>query len=519
MKRYIKIMAMTIAVCMTAAGCSSGAAGEGSQASAEQTQSIIEDTTENSSEKTIEAQTLDSGAEYLSYTSVISDTSQLFSSRDLQQTADTSNAKKITVSDNKNVDITEEGVYVISGSAKNFTVKVDAGSEAKVQLVLDDLSITNDSTPAIYVVSADKCFVTVAKGSSSLSVTGAFTSDGDTNTDAVIFSKDDIVLNGEGTLTVSSASGNGISGKDDLKITGGTYNITSAKDAVEANDSIRISGGTFNIKTDKDAFHSENDEDNTKGYIYISGGSFTINAKSDGIQGTTIVMIDGGTFDITAAEGIEATVVQINDGTINITASDDGINASAKSSGTPTIEFNGGTTTISMGQGDTDAVDVNGDIIVNGGTINVTAPTSSFDYDGKAEFNGGTIIINGEEVSEIPQSMMGGGHGGMGGFGGGKGGFGTNGQMPNGEMPNGEMPNGQMPNGQMPNGRQPFANGEKPDFKNVEMPGGGQGFYGREHFGRRGFGANGQLPEGTPSNPEQQTDKIKAGSGLTAMGL
>ena len=68
---------------------------------------------------------------------------------------------------------------------------------------------------------------------------------------------------------------------------------------------------------------------------------------------------------------------------------------------------------------------------MNGGTINITAQMSSFDYDRTAEFNGGTIIVNGEEVSEIPQSMMGGGmHGGMndnmngemGGFGGGRGG-------------------------------------------------------------------------------------------------
>jgi hypothetical protein len=74
-----------------------------------------------------------------------------------------------------------------------------------------------------------------------------------------------------------------------------------------------------------------------------------------------------------------------------------------------------------MGQGDTDAVDANGSIYVNGGTLNITAQMSSFDYDRTAEFNGGTIIINGSEVSEIPQSMMG-GHGG--GFGGGFGGDG-----------------------------------------------------------------------------------------------
>ena len=358
-------------------------------------------------------------------TSGIIDTSDMFSTRDLTQTADTSAANKITVSDGKTIDITEEGVYVISGSAKNCTIKVNADKEAKVQLVLDGVSITNDSTPAIYVVSADKCFITTTSSDNTLTVTGSFTADGDTNTDAVIFSKDDIVLNGVGTLNITSTD-NGISGKDDLKITGGTYNITSTADAIEANDSIRVSGGTFNISTSKDALHSENDDDDTQGCIYISGGNFTINASSDAIQGTTAVQIDGGTFDLTAAEGIEGTYIQINDGTINITASDDGINGAQKSKSysTPTIEINGGNITIVMGQGDTDAIDSNGNIVINGGTIDITAQMSSFDYDGTATYNGGTIIINGSQVDSIPQSMMG-GRGGMGNMNGGFGGRGN----------------------------------------------------------------------------------------------
>ena len=352
-------------------------------------------------------------------TSGILDTSEMFSTRDLTQTVDTSGAKAITVSDNKTIDITEESVYVISGSAKNCTIKVNADKEAKVQLILDGINITNDSTPAIYVVSADKCFVTTTNSENTLTVTGSFTADGDTKTDAVIFSKDDIVLNGVGTLNINSTN-NGISGKDDLKITSGTYNITSTADSIEANDSIRICGGTFNIRSSKDAIHSENDDDDTKGYVYISGGSFNINAVSDAIQGTTAVQIDGGTFELTATEGIEGTYVQINDGTINITASDDGINGAQKikSYSTPTIEINGGNVTITMGQGDTDAIDSNGNIIVNGGRIDITAQISSFDYDCTAKYNGGTIIINGSQVDSIPQSMMG-GRSGMGNMNGG----------------------------------------------------------------------------------------------------
>ena len=70
------------------------------------------------------------------------------------------------------------------------------------------------------------------------------------------------------------------------------------------------------------------------------------------------------------------------------------------------IEINGGEISVSVGNGDTDAIDSNGDITVNGGTVSVTTPGSSFDYDGKATYNGGTIIINGVEVNAIPQSMM-----------------------------------------------------------------------------------------------------------------
>ncbi len=353
------------------------------------------------------------------------DVSDLFSSRDLRQEADLTDASTIQAADNSTQTITEEGVYILTGTASNFTVRVEADKEAKIQLVLDGLNVTNDSFPVIYVVSADKCFITTTNSSNTLSVTGSFTADGDTNTDAVIYSKDDLVFNGVGTLSITSSQGNGISGKDDIKFTGGTYSITSALDSVEANDSISVYDGSFTITSNKDGFHSENSDDDTVGWIFIQNGTFNITAASDAIQATTVAQINGGTLTLNASEGIEATYVQINGGDISITASDDGINGAQKSKsfGTPTIEFNGGNITIVMGQGDTDAVDANGNIVVNGGTINVTAQMSSFDYDGSAQYNGGTIIINGQQVDSIPQSMMG-GRGGMNGGFGGRGGMG-----------------------------------------------------------------------------------------------
>lgn len=380
-----------------------------------------------SADVTVSSSSASSSASAASYTAAsggVLDGSGMFTDRDLKQSADTSEATYIKVSDGETVDITEEGVYVISGSAKDCTIRVEAPSDAKVQLVLSGLTIENADFPAIYVVSADKVFIT-SQGENSLTVTGQFTADGDTNTDAVIFSRDDITLCGDGSLEIVSSYGNGISGKDDIKITGGVYTIRSALDGIEANDSIRVCGGDISITTSKDGFHAENDEDNSLGYIYIAGGTITIKAADDAIHATTVVQIDGGELDLTGAEGIEGTYIQINGGVIDITASDDGVNAAYKSkSYTPTFEMNDGELTVAVGQGDTDAIDSNGEIIVNGGTINITAQMSSFDYDGKATYNGGTIIINGQQVDSIPQSMMGGGMGGFGG--GGFGGWGGN---------------------------------------------------------------------------------------------
>ncbi len=342
------------------------------------------------------------------------DSSSVFTDRDLKQEADTSNAKKLTLSDGKDVTITEEGVYIISGTAKDASVIVDAADDAKVQLVLENANITNSDSPCVYVKNADKVFVTTANGSeNTLTVSGSFTADGDTKTDAVIFSKDDIVLNGEGTLNISSTD-NGISGKDDIKITGGTININCTADAIEANDSISVADGNITIKTQKDGLHAENDDDNTQGSIYISSGTFNITAGSDGIQATTTAVIDGGTFTISSAEGIEATNITINDGNITISASDDGINAANKSTAESVcITINGGNIKITMGQGDTDGIDSNGDLYITGGTVDITGQ-SACDYDGKAEKTGGKLIVNGQETDTIPNQMMG-GHGGMGG--------------------------------------------------------------------------------------------------------
>lgn len=391
-------------------------------------------------------------------TSVTLNSDDMFTNRDFETGFDESTATKITISDsNSNTSITKEGTYIISGSTSDGSITVDVDDTEKVQLVLNGVSVTSKTSAALYVKSADKVFVTTVKGTeNTLANGGTFTAIDDNKIDGAVYSKDDITFNGEGTLTVISPAAHGIVGKDDVKFTSGTYKIDCKSHGVDANDSIRVANANVTITAGKDGLHCDNDEDTEKGFIYIESGTFNIDVDDDGIHAITTLQINSGTFTVKAAEGLEATVIIINDGTISIEASDDGINAAKKSTiSTPTVQINGGKITIVMGKGDTDGIDSNGDIIINGGTIDITG-NSSFDYDGKGVLNGGTVIVNGEEVTTLPNQFAGGG-GGMGG----PGGMGGNGNAPGGMRGRPGDNNADTITSATPN-----ANGERPEMPN-----------------------------------------------------
>lgn len=320
----------------------------------------------------------------------------LFTKRDLRQEADLSSAETLTVADGQDVRITRSGVYVLTGTAAGMTVYVEAGHDDKVQLVLDGVHITNGDFPCIYVISGDKVFLTSASDSS-LSVTGAFRTENSTKTDSAIFSKQDLVLNGTASVTVSS-TGSGIVSKDDLKVTGGTWTVSADLAALKANDSVRVCGGRLSLAAGTDAVHAENKDDDAKGYIFISGGEFTVKAGDDGIHALSVLQIDGGTFDIAAGEGLEATVVQLNGGTLKIVSSGDAVSAGSKSSSfTPAVVFNGGEAAVAVTGNSRAAVASKGNIYLNGGTVSMDG-SSAYDCEGEVEYNGGAVTLNGREL-------------------------------------------------------------------------------------------------------------------------
>lgn len=322
-----------------------------------------------------------------------------------------------TLESNSDFIISSGGEYTFSGSYTNTSIIIEAVSEEKVYLILDNLEITNSSKPVIYLKSGDRLYITTTDSQNSLTVNGDFIPDGETNLDAVIFSRSDIHFSGDGTLYINSKRGNGIASKDDIKIKGGEIHINSLLDGIEANDSVVIDDGIIHITTDKDGIHSEYDEDPSVGIVEINGGELILSVKDDAIYGHSEVRVTGGVIKVTESyEGIESTKIYISGGEISIYSSDDGINATSKNGTEVFINVSGGKIDVEVGQGDTDAFDSNGDLIVSGGEIDITTPRSSFDADGEVTYTGGIIKVNGELKEEIEVQRFG-GRGGRGGRG------------------------------------------------------------------------------------------------------
>ena len=201
--------------------------------------------------------------------------------------------------------IKEEATYVISGSLNGMLV-VDAPDTAKLQLVLNGVDITSDASAALYILEADKVFLTLADGTTNTLVNGgSFVAIDDNNIDGALFSKQDLTLNGSGALTVTSPAGHGIVCKDDLVITDGTYVVNSASHGIDANDSVRVADANITIDAGKDAIHCENSDDATKGFIYISGGTIKAEAEGDGIAASAYMQITGGIVDLLVGGGSE----------------------------------------------------------------------------------------------------------------------------------------------------------------------------------------------------------------------
>jgi hypothetical protein len=208
-------------------------------------------------------------------------------------------------------------------------------------------------------------------------------------------------------------------------IEGGTLNITAGLDGVQAETSLLVSGGSLDITTGGGSVPSgtggwgagrgmegnaNQTEESNKGLkagvdLTISGGTITISALDDALHSNSTLMINsgdlqlasgddgvhadntltinGGTLDVTESyEGLESQLITINDGTIHLIASDDGINAT-----------DGGGGDMRGGRGDFGTSD--NYVYIHGGYLYMDAGGDGLDSNGNFEMTNGVVLVNG----------------------------------------------------------------------------------------------------------------------------
>lgn len=251
--------------------------------------------------------------------------------------------------DNASLEITESGTYTLSGSCSEGTVNIAKGLE--VTLILDDLSLATSADGTDTITIGKNASVTiVADGTSTIAnndtTTGSAAIKAKSGSSLTIVGQSD----GDNALSATSAGKNAIKGAANATVTiGGDTNaennfslaIEAANNGVASDGSVTINGGTIDIEAGNDGIKAAPDETDTSshGTITINGGDIDIQSAGDGIQADTY----------------------------------DGLNSvDAESYGTVTV--NGGTISIETGTGDTtgDGIQATGDLVVTGGTIDIT---------------------------------------------------------------------------------------------------------------------------------------------------
>lgn len=340
--------------------------------------------------------------------------------------------------------ITSPGIYTLSETLEGMVIINTTGN---VKLILNEVTITSSKGPAIYVQNAKNVVISTKEGTTNtLSDAKTYKDIDDKDAEGAIYSKEDLILEGEGTLVLNGNKGDALVSKDDLIINGGKYVITSADDGIRGKDSVYIKSGEFTIKSTCDAIKSTNDKNKRKGFVKIENGTFNITTtnklvdkSTKGIKAVNVVLIEGGTFNIDSTddavhsdnivkisggnfeiktgddgihadnyltidngtiniiesyEGIESENVIINGGVINVNSSDDAINGSGKNPNRSKIKIYGGTINVVAGD---DGLDSNGNLYIHGGKITSSALGDGIEGKQNIYIYGGEIYIDGPD--------------------------------------------------------------------------------------------------------------------------
>lgn len=199
--------------------------------------------------------------------------------------------------------ITEAGTYTISGTLEG-QIAVYAGKNSAVTLELAGVDINNPNGAAIDAVKTGMLTISLAAGTENRLQSGESmpeTSDKEAESIACISTKDDLVIAGEGAMTVLGYLGGGIKASNRLTIDGGAIDVTAARIGIKGKDSVTINGGEIAIESCHDGIQADADDGEGYGVVNIAGGVVSITSGGDAVQAETQLNVTGG--EIVAVTG------------------------------------------------------------------------------------------------------------------------------------------------------------------------------------------------------------------------
>lgn len=215
----------------------------------------------------------------------------------------------------------------------------------------------------------------------------------------------DTETNGTITSTNYTLGNVNISGGDFTIKTNGGYTAVLSDNAdsckgIKGVTEVNLSGGSFNINSADDALHSNYN-------LTVTGGNYTIYAGDDGLHADYILSLgtEGGADDshmidvLYSYEGLEGSVIKVLSGTQYVYSTDDGLNAAGDyaEDGTQAMglfAWGGGWDQGPGGGGFDDSAQY-GTAYIKGGKTYIEAYGDGLDSNGSIEMTGGVVIVNG----------------------------------------------------------------------------------------------------------------------------
>lgn len=246
------------------------------------------------------------------------------------------------------ITLTTHGNYTISGTLTDGQIIVNAPKE-DVNLIFNNIDITCSTSAPIYIITAGDMIITVPEGTTNKVTDGSsykYANAGDTEPDATIFSKDDLILKGNGLLTIKANYNNGLSSNDSLTIDGCNIVVDAKNNGIRGKDYLIIQNSEIDVTAKNDGIKSTNETEEDMGYIILTDNIISIKAVDEGISAINDITISGGSLYIdTQNNGMKTnTTIDIKSGTVTIkTLDDDFMAATVTGTSEAKVTVNGST--------------------------------------------------------------------------------------------------------------------------------------------------------------------------------